>query len=328
MTPALRPSLVNGRWGDPALFVEQAHRREAVLFDLGDLHPLSTRDLLRVTHVFVSHCHVDHFIGFDQLMRVHIGRGKTIRVVGPAGLIARVGHKLAGYQWDLAHRYADELVWEVAEIAAPDRLARARFALRTGFAPEALPDAPILGGFVAQTPEWQVTAAVLEHHGDSIGYAMAEPLHVNVWRSRVEARGLAVGPWLQPLKAAVRDGTSDDTPIALPDGTTAPLGSLRDLVSVERGQKLGYVTDVRDTPANRAAIAALCAHADTLFIEASFRAADHARADDRAHLTTAAAGAIARAADARRVEPFHFSPRHDGEEEAMLAEVAAAFSGG
>jgi ribonuclease Z len=28
----------------------------------------------------------------------------------------------------------------------------------------------------------------------------------------------------------------------------------------------------------------------------------------------------------RRVEPFHFSPRYEGEEENMIAEVMAAFS--
>ena len=47
MTPTLRPSLVNGRFGDPALFVEVAHERGAVLFDMGDLSTLSARDLLR-----------------------------------------------------------------------------------------------------------------------------------------------------------------------------------------------------------------------------------------------------------------------------------------
>ena len=101
---------------------------------------------------------------------------------------------------------------------------------------------------------------------------------------------------------------------------------MRDLLSVERGQKLGYATDLRDTPSNRAAITALCAGADTLFIEAAFSAADRARADDRAHLTTTAAGEIARAACARRVEPFHFSPRN-ANEAAMLSEVGDAFGG-
>jgi len=50
-------------------------------------------------------------------------------------------------------------------------------------------------------------------------------------------------------------------------------------------------------------------------------------ARERAHLTTTAAGEIAREANVRRVEPFHFSQRYAGEEARMLAEVTAAFNG-
>jgi len=64
-----------------------------------------------------------------------------------------------------------------------------------------------------------------------------------------------------------------------------------------------------------------------LFIEAAFAEADAAIAAERAHLTTAAAGRIAREAGVRRVEPFHFSPRYTGEDERMLNEVMAAFAG-
>src|SRR3546814_16734049 len=94
---------------------------------------------------------------------------------------------------------------------------------------------------------------------------------------------------------------------------------------IERGQKIAYVTDVGDTAANRSAIQALANDADTFFIEASFSAADRQQAAQRAHLTTTAAGEIARSANARRVEPFHFSPRYRGQEEQMMAEVRRAF---
>ena len=129
MTPLLHPRLVNGRFGDPALFVEMLHRREALLFDAGDLSPLSARDLLRVSHLFVSHMHMDHFIGFDALLRVNVGREKVIRVVGPPGIGERVCHKLNGYDWDLVERYDTDLVFEVVDLGAngPERAVRLRF---------------------------------------------------------------------------------------------------------------------------------------------------------------------------------------------------------
>jgi len=312
MRPTLHPRLVNGRFGDPALFVETLHRREAILFDLGDLTPLSARDLLRVETVCISHMHIDHFIGFDALLRVNVGREKRIRLIGPEGLIDATGHKLLGYTWDLTHKYDADLwfdVWEANGDAA-------RFRFKTGFAREPLDEAFAIPGLA-------LSHAVLEHHGPSIGYALAEPVHVNVWRNRLEERGLAPGQWLQALKAAVRDGAGVETMIVLPDGE-ARLGSLRDLVSVEPGQKLAYVTDVADTPANRTAIADLARGADLFFLESRFAAADEALARDRAHLTTRAAGEIARAAEVRRFEPFHFSPRYAGAEEMMLAEALHA----
>jgi ribonuclease Z len=145
--------------------------------------------------------------------------------------------------------------------------------------------------------------------------------------TRLLERELAVGPWLAELKRAVAQDRADDYPICVGGTHSQQLGELRDLLTITPGQKIVYVTDVSDTPANREAIVALARDADVLFIEAAFARADAGLAAERAHLTTEAAGELARAAGARRVEPFHFSPRYAGEEAGMLAEVSAAFSG-
>jgi ribonuclease Z len=100
------------------------------------------------------------------------------------------------------------------------------------------------------------------------------------------------------------------------------------MATITPGQKIGYVTDAADTGPNRSAIVRLVAGADCLFIEAPFAAADKGLAADRAHLTTAAAGEIAREAGVRRVEPFHFSPRYEGKEARMVGEVMAGFGSG
>ena len=324
MRPSLHPHLVNGRFGDPALFVEVLHRRDALLFDMGDLSALSARDLLRIGHIFVSHMHMDHFIGFDALLRVNVGREKRIRIAGPVGLCERLHHKLQGYEWDLAHRYDADLVFEAIELVAAGSLRSASFRFKERFAWSATAEPwwPLEAG-----QGLKVEHALLEHHGPCIGYALEEQAHANVWPNRVKVLGLAPGPWLNRLKQAVLSGAGDEEPIALPNGQSANLSELRSLVSVSRGQKIAYVTDVADTGANRDAIAALARDADAAFIESRFAAEDREQADARAHLTTAAAGEIGRAAGARKLEPFHFSPRYDGQEAAMLAQVAAAFAG-
>ena len=85
MRPLLHPFLVNGRIGDPALYIETLFEKRAILFDLGDISNLSPRKIQHVEQVFVSHAHIDHFIGFDRLLRILVGREKTIRLYGPAG---------------------------------------------------------------------------------------------------------------------------------------------------------------------------------------------------------------------------------------------------
>ncbi|MBD0273345.1 MAG: ribonuclease Z, partial [Acetobacteraceae bacterium] len=116
MRPTLHPRLLNGRDGDPGVYLEALHLPDAVLLDCGDLSALSPRHLLRVGALAVSHAHMDHWAGFDQLLRLVLGRERTLRLFGPSGLIDQVEHKLRAYTWNLLQGYENELVFEVTEI--------------------------------------------------------------------------------------------------------------------------------------------------------------------------------------------------------------------
>jgi ribonuclease Z len=333
MRPLLHPTLVNGRYGDPALYVETLFENRAVLFDLGEITALPPRKILRIEHVFISHAHIDHFIGFDHLLRLLVGREKTVRLYGPSGLSDHVGHKLKGYCWNLVDGYSCDLVFLVTEINSPSSVSTTRYRLKHAFAPEPISSSAAFDGVLYREPTFSVSVAIFDHHMPCLGFALQEAVHVNVWKNRVTERRLDVGPWVRALKRAVVEGRPDDYSVevggrAREPGMALPLGSLRDLISVTAGQKIAYVTDVADSASNRAAITMLARDADILFIEAAFARADAALAAQRAHLTTTAAGEIARAANVRRVEPFQFSARYAGEEQRMLDEVGAAFAGG
>jgi ribonuclease Z len=337
MRPLLHASLVNGRASDPALYIETLFESRAILLDLGDISALPPRKILRLSHVFVSHTHIDHFVGFDRLLRLLVGREKQIALYGPTGFIDHVHHKLHGYRWDLADRYDCDLVFLVTEINPSLKTSAARFRLKNAFAPESLGDGRIADGVVHSESSFRVSTSSLSHRTQCLAFAIEEAMHLNVWKNRLAEMGLPVGPWLRELKRAVVEGRPDDHPIevehrlgasggrAVP--LTMPLGDLRSVLTVTPGQKIAYVTDAADTPSNRAAIVGLIRNADLLFIEAVFAEADAALAAERAHRTTIAAGSIAREAGVRRVEPFHFSPGYEGQDERMLGEVMAAFAG-
>ena len=116
MKSTLNASLINHPFGDPGLIVDFLFQKRALLFDLGDISALSNSKLLKVSHVFVSHTHIDHFIGFDRLLRAFFGREKTLTLFGPENFIKNVEGKLSGFTWNLVNRYEESLTIDVVEV--------------------------------------------------------------------------------------------------------------------------------------------------------------------------------------------------------------------
>lgn len=336
MKPIFQAQLVNGVWGDPGLWIDLRFQRRAILFDIGDVTSLSTRVLLRVSDIFVSHTHMDHFAGFDHLLRVCLGRDTGVRLYGPANFISQVEHKLAAYTWNLVQNYATDFNIEVFELHGEGRVRHARFRSRTQFRREDLADFATESGLLLEDEQFRVRALPLEHHDIvSLAFAFEERTHINVWKSRLEAHQLPSGPWLTDLKKMVRAGKPDDTPVHVRwrtrDGAreeTFALGELkRDVLEFVRGQKLCYVTDVSGSERNLDRVCSFVKGADLLFIEAVFLDADRELAERKAHLTARQAGGIARAAGVRHAEPFHFSSRYRANEEPLRSEFIDAWRG-
>jgi ribonuclease Z len=123
------------------LFIDFRFGRRALLFDLGDLTALSPRQLLRVTHCFVSHTHMDHFAGFDRLLRVCLHRTTPLHLIGPAGFADNVEHKLRAYTLNLLDAESIDFAIVAGEFngVGLDRMCefRAREAFRRRDIPEA-----------------------------------------------------------------------------------------------------------------------------------------------------------------------------------------------
>jgi ribonuclease Z len=325
MKTTFRPRLLNGQTGDPALLLNLRWQGRALLIDLGRIDRTPASVLLPIEAVFVSHAHMDHFMGFDQLLRLFLARDATLRLYGPAGLADCVAGKLAGYVWNLTDEYAFAV--EVTEIGATEMVTW-RFAARRRFAREPLGPPRPFDGVVLADPVFRVEAVPLDHRIVSMAYAVTERTHLNVRPDALAAAGLEPGPWLNVVKQAVRAAAPDDTPIEVRRGDRRPLAALRDsLLTVTRGQKVAYVVDTLFSPANVAAVVRLAADADLFFCEAPFLEEDADQAMRRYHLTARQAGALARAAGVHRLQVFHFSPRYEGRYREIVAEAEAEFAG-
>ena len=334
MKPILHPSLVNDPLGDPGLFVQFLYEKRAFLFDLGDAPPLTNADLLKVTHVFVSHTHIDHFIGFDRFLRIVFGREKTITLYGPENFIANVEGKLAGFTWNLVDRYEESLTLEVVEVHR-DRLRKATFRAIEKFQRNDEREESWDGGLILDEPALSVSAEILEHRVPCLGFAIKEKFHVNINKAELTAMHLEPGEWLNRLKLSIYEGASDQDLIQVPVGGNGAqemqeysLGTLKEkLVTITPGQKIAYITDTVYTPENIPRIVNLVREADLLFCESPFTAEEEDRARDRCHLTTRQAGLLAREAGVKQLKTFHYSKRHSHQTELLVREAQDTFRG-
>lgn len=328
MKPLFHPRLVNDPFGDPALYIDFLFERRAMLFDLGSLAPLSPRQLLKVDHAFVSHTHMDHFVGFDSLLRILLGRERKLHLFGPPGFLDRVEHRLASYTWNLVANYESDFVMRVTEAHPDGHRESAEFRTRSGFRREAGAPAHLGDGLLVDDETFQVRTAFLDHGIPCLAFSLEEKFHVNVWKSGLEELGLPTGPWLREVKYAALREEPPSTPFQV-GAREVTLGELKEKVlRIVPGQKVTYVTDATFTAANSAAIVELARGADLLFIEAAFTHEQEKRAAEKRHLTSRQAGLLAREAGVKRIVPFHFSPKHQEEGDVLIREALEAFEDG
>lgn len=335
MKPVYRPELVNDVFGDPAVYVDFLFERYALLFDLGDIRNLATRKILRINDVFVSHAHMDHFFGFDWLLRLCLGRDRHIRLFGPPGFLAQVEAKLSGYTWNLVQSYDSDFTLEVTEVLSETEARTACFHCRTGFQREGERQFPLLNQTLVTEEDFTVHFTLLDHKIPCLAFAMQERQHVNIWKNRLDQLGLETGPWLRAFKRALLRGESGENAVVAPQRRggrlseqTFRLDELAGRIAhVSRGQKVAYVTDAVYHDANAERMIKLASGADQLFIEAVFGEELSARAAQKYHLTARQAGTLAHRAGVKFAVPFHFSPIYHDRQGALRLEFDQAFRG-
>jgi ribonuclease Z len=326
MTWLVQPRLINEPFSDPGLLIDFRFGRRALMFDLGDLTPLSPRQLLRVSHAFVSHAHMDHFAGFDRLLRVCLHRTAPLHLIGPAEFADRVEHKLRAYSLNLLDEQSFDFVIRVAEFYDDGFNRICEFRAREAFHRRDMPLIRLAPGTLLDEEDFWNAGAVLDHGIPCLAFAFEEKLRVNVWSEGLKQLKLPVGPWLNEAKRAVRRGDPDDSRIAISGDLALPLSLLKQhALRTARGQKIAYVVDAKYHDQNIKRIVALARGADQLFIETAFLDADADIASQRRHLTARQAGDIARSAGVGRLVPFHFSARYRDQGDKLRCEAEEAF---
>ncbi|MEK6589440.1 MAG: hypothetical protein AABZ11_02065, partial [Nitrospinota bacterium] len=335
MKPSFHSYLINGPFDDPGLYIKIFREKRAILFDLGNNDSLEPSKLLTVSDIFISHTHIDHFIGFDHILRLYLGRDKILRVFGPPGIIANVEGKLHGYTWNLVGDYP--FILEVKEVSE-DKIKSARFICKDRFRREdTLSDAPFKGILINE-PLFKIEATHLDHLIQSMAFSFSEEQHINIKKDALIKLDLPVGPWLNDFKKCIREGKPDDYPIEVPQLPPCPppykggdgegvkrnfrLKELKDKIAIiTKGQKITYVVDAIYSKKNREKIISLASGSDILYCEATFLHEDIDKASERYHLTAKQSGELARMAGVKKLEIFHFSPRYTSRADKLYKEA-------
>jgi len=318
----LEPVPYAGLLDDPLLLVRVRPSGESLLFDCGQLHHLAKRTLKGIRAVFVSHAHMDHFMGLDTLIRHNHVSPKTIEIFGPPGIAGKVAAKLAGYDWNLTEPYWCTLL--VHEVHA-DRLISFRFPGSEGF--PALPhgEVPRRERTIYRNEFLQVEGELLDHKLPVLACRISERESFLVDTAKIATEGLLPGEWLRILKKRFYAGElAAPLRVLTPDGEAevADAGKLFDRIRLAHTPAtIGYLTDIGLSPENLAKAESLLTGVTLLACECSFLAADEEKARLSRHLCTSDLNLLLERLKPAFILPLHLSKSYIHRWDAVYQEL-------
>jgi len=301
---------VNSPFEDTAFFIRNTYKDESFLFDCGRIGALSNSEVLSIKEILISHTHMDHFYGFDRILRGTLLSGKKIRVFGPPGIIKNVQGKIDSYTWNLIKSYP--VSYEVIELNADRGVYKtAYFSATNGFERE---DGSIKHSELGMTDGFKLDFELFDHRVPSVGYRVTEPDMVSVVKEKIAEHGFLSGKWLKDLKDKVlADELGDDIETETCDGRkTMKVGEVSEkIIAYVKSQSVTYITDIAPSFENVTKAIKFADKSTILLIEGMFMKKDVLHANFKKHLTLDLSKYIFRESGSQFARFFHFTSRYD-----------------
>lgn len=323
----LEPTFFAGLLDDPLLLVRVRPAGENLLFDCGQVHHLAKRVMTALQAIFISHTHMDHWMGIDSIIRHLHASPKSIDLFGPPGLADKLGHKLAGYDWNLAEDYwGNFCVHDIHQ----QQMERSLFRGSRGFSREPLEPLAFEDRIIYRRPHLKVRAESCDHRVNSLIYRIDEQPTFLIDRDKLGQLGLIPGPWLGELKRYFFTGVLPDSGLRVlrlsPQGPRAtpienPANLTHQLQRPQPTASIGYISDVGFNSANREKIIGMMAGVDLLLCECTFLAEAQDRARTSFHLCTADVNRLLAELKPRYFLPMHLSKSYSRNTEALYQEL-------
>jgi ribonuclease Z len=320
--PLISACLVNGSTGDPSLFVDYPGRDDAILFDAGENCSLDAERLGDLRAVFLSHHHVDHFIGFDRIVRANLDRDKALSVYGPEGTIRKVYGKIKSYDYPFFP--FQKVVIEVHEVL-PGLIRSAILECSRKFPKPEIQEVEWSGHIIHATEDLSVEAAHVDHTTPCLSFALVQKAGIHPDPDRLGTGPLKSGPWIGEALKMLQAGEPGETTMRV-QGRTYTLSELRATYFRESPEtRIAYVTDTAWTDTVRPNLLRLARGATRLYCDSYYAHEQLASAAKHRHMTAIQAAEFGREAEVDQLVLIHFASRYEGRYQALIDEARTIF---
>ncbi len=310
---SLSPSFFSGLLDDPLLFIRVPPPEQNILVDCGQMNHLAKRTLKSVGSLFISHAHMDHFIGIDKFTRSILVSPKTVEIFGPPEISDKLAAKLSGYDWNLVESfYCRFRVHEVGE----KTISVFSLAGAEGFIKRFVETRSHLDSHLIESRSFIAEGALCDHKIRTLIFRISEKPLFLIDEERIRQRGFIRGPWIRAMKHHFYNGSLPGSHMEIErrDGQQPFIIQDSDVPNfyqeICRGQSvssIGYLTDVGFTKDNIGRILDLFKGVTLLVCECTYLSAEYDKARRSYHLCTSDLNVLIRELKPEYILPMHLS---------------------
>jgi ribonuclease Z len=323
----LEPNFFSGLIDDPCLVIRDRPIHQSIMLDCGALSHVAKREMKPVRAMFVSHAHMDHFMGFDAFLRQVHASPRSIDIFGPAGFADRVEARLRGYDWNLAESYwctftVHDLHREEVRsfcFSGPERFARSP----AGVNPRET--------VIYVLNHMEISAELLDHRIPVLAFRVRERKIFGVDLEKMAGLGLVQGDWLCELKRRFFTDWPVNGPLTVlrsvhgevrEEAVADARAFYQQICAEASSASIGYLTDIGFHPDNADKAARFLAGVTLLIGECAFLQADLPKARSSYHLCTADVNALLERIQPRYFLPIHLSKTYLGRSDELYGELS------
>ncbi|MGL6076478.1 MAG: MBL fold metallo-hydrolase [Fimbriiglobus sp.] len=314
--------LVNGSTGDPVLYIDYPGSQNALLFDAGENDNLTKAQLADLEAVFVTHHHVDHFIGLDRIIRANLDSDKTLHIYGPTKTISRVYDRVKSYDYPFFPFMKLELAVHELD-GSTERIGR--FGCATKFAPPVIEEKPWSGVVCYRNDHMTVEAVPVVHTVPCLAFALVERGGFHLDRTKLQSGLLKGGDWVAEVLKRIEANSNRNDKLTIQGGEFRLQALIDDYFTESTGARITYITDTFLTDELRPTLVKLAKGATRLFCDSFYAKAQAKDAAKHKHMMAYQAAELAKAAKVEELTIMHFSTRYAGKYDTLLAEASAIF---